>query len=78
MEPCLICKAFEENLSCMWRAPSIHEFPSKNWEGYYAYSSRVGGKFCLLIDVRTLPLLRSGHKNPVVNIPCDLQRIGSW
>jgi hypothetical protein len=59
----------------MSRAPYIYEFPSKNWEGYYAYSSRVGGKFCLLIDVRNLPPLRSGHKNPVVNIPCDLSEV---
>ncbi len=58
------------------RAPYIHEFPSANWEGYYAYS-RVGGKLCLLIDLRTVPLFRSGHKNPVGNIPCDLQRFGS-
>jgi hypothetical protein len=61
----------------MLRAPYIDEFPSKNWEGYYAYSSRVGGKLCLLIIVRTLPPLRSGHKIPVINIPCDLQRFGS-
>jgi hypothetical protein len=32
-------------------------FPLGNWEGYYAYSSRVGRKLCLLIDVRTLPLI---------------------
>jgi hypothetical protein len=23
-------------------------FPPRNWEGYYAYSSRMGGKLCLL------------------------------
>jgi hypothetical protein len=27
-------------------------FLSRNWEGYYAYSSRVGGNLCLLISVR--------------------------
>jgi hypothetical protein len=60
----------------------------KGWEGNYAYSSRVGGKLCLLLkgereimatyrskNPRTL--LRSGHKNPVINIPFDLQRFGS-
>jgi len=46
-------------------------FPPRNWEGYYAYSSRVGGKLCLLIDVRTLPLL-SRHKNPPIHWPPDL------
>ncbi len=30
-------------------------FPPRNWKGYYAYCSRVGGKLCLLISVRTLP-----------------------
>jgi hypothetical protein len=39
---------------------SFIEFPSaRNWEGYYAYSSRVERKLCLLIGVRTLPLMRS-------------------
>ncbi len=37
--------------------------PSTNWEGYYAYSSRIGGKLCLLVVLRTLPLLISRHKN---------------
>jgi hypothetical protein len=35
-------------------------FPPRNWKEYYAYSSRLGGKLCLLKGVRTLPLLRSG------------------
>jgi len=51
-------------------------FPPRNWEGYYAYSSRVGGKLCLLIGVRTLPLL-SRHKNPPIHRPLDLHRFGS-
>jgi hypothetical protein len=25
----------------MWKAPYIHENLSRNWEGYYAYSSTV-------------------------------------
>jgi len=29
-------------------------FPLRNWEGYYAYSSRMRGKLCLLIGVRPL------------------------
>jgi hypothetical protein len=53
-------------------------FPPRNWEWYYAYSSRVGGKLCLLISVRTLPLLRCRHKNPPIHMPCDLHRFGSW
>jgi len=28
---------------------------------------RMGGKLCLLIGVRTLPLLRSRHKSPPTN-----------
>jgi hypothetical protein len=41
-------------------------FTNRNWEGYYAYSSRVVGKIVpiLLIGVRTLTLLRSRHKKP--------------
>jgi hypothetical protein len=46
----------------------------RNWEWYYAYSSRVGRKLCLLISVRTLPLLRCRHKNPLIHMPCDLHR----
>jgi hypothetical protein len=38
-------------------------FPPRNWEAYYAYSSRMGGKLCLLVGGRTLPLLMSRHKN---------------
>ncbi len=30
--------------------------PPRNWEGCYAYSSRMGGKLCLLVGVRTLML----------------------
>jgi len=30
-------------------------FPPRNWKGYYAYSSRIGGKLCLLV----------GGKNPL-------------
>jgi hypothetical protein len=32
-------------------------FPPRNWERYYAYSSRVEGKLCLLIGVRTLSFI---------------------
>ncbi len=38
-------------------------FPLKDWDGYYAYSSKVGRKLCLLIGVRTLPLLNNRHEN---------------
>jgi hypothetical protein len=30
------------------------------------YLSRMGGKLCLLVGVRTLPLFRSRHKNPLI------------
>ncbi len=33
--------------------------------------------YALLIGIRTLPLLRSRHKNPPIHRPCDLQRFGS-
>jgi len=52
-------------------------FPPRNCEGYYAYSSRVGEKLCILIGVRTLPLLRSRQKYPPIHTPCDLHRFGS-
>jgi hypothetical protein len=32
-------------------------FSRRNWEGYYAYSSRIGGKLCLFIGVRTLSFI---------------------
>jgi len=53
-------------------------FPPSNWEGSYAYFSRMGRKLCLLeVGVRTLPLLRSRHKHPPIPKPCDLHRFGS-
>jgi hypothetical protein len=52
-------------------------FPPRNWEGYYANSSRVGGKLYLIIGVKTIPLLRGRHKNPPTYKPCDLHRFGS-
>ncbi len=46
----------------------------------YAYFFEGGsGKLCLFIGVRTFPLLRSSHKNPLIhNNPHDLHRFGSW
>jgi hypothetical protein len=35
------------------------------------------GILCLLIDVRTLPLLRSWHNNPPIHTSHDLWRFGS-
>jgi hypothetical protein len=32
-------------------------FPPRNWEGYYASSSKMGVKLCLRIGVRTLPFI---------------------
>jgi len=47
----------------MWRALYIMNFPPRNWEGYYASSSKMGGKLCLLIGVRTLPFTpHDGHR----------------
>jgi hypothetical protein len=57
-------KALSENLSCTWRAPYIHEFPSYN----------LGGILCLLIGVRTLPLLRSRPEIPPIHMPRDQHR----
>jgi hypothetical protein len=51
--------------------------PPRNWKEYYAYSSMVGEKLCILKGVRTLPLWRSRHKNPPIHTPCDLHRFGS-
>jgi hypothetical protein len=39
------------------------------WEGYYVREimptpQRVGGRLCLLIGIRTLPLSRSRHNIP--------------
>ncbi len=33
-------------------------FIPKNWEGYYSYSSKVGGKKCPFIGVKIVPLSR--------------------
>jgi hypothetical protein len=51
--------------------------PPKNWEGCYASSSRVGGKLCLLVGVRTIPLLKSWHNTPRTHTLHDLSRFGS-
>jgi len=54
-------------------------FPPKLREGYYACSSSVGGKLCLLlVGVRTFPLLRSRHKNPPIYAPHDIHTFSSW
>jgi hypothetical protein len=34
------------------------DFPPRNWEGYYAFSSKMGGKLCLVIGIRTLPFIQ--------------------
>jgi hypothetical protein len=47
-------------------------FPPRSWEGYNA-SLTAGWKLCLLIGLRTLPLLKSRHNNPLVFTHCDLQ-----
>jgi tryptophan-rich sensory protein len=57
-----ICNVCEGHLISM-------NFSPTNCEGYYAYSSRVEGKLCLLIDVSTLSLLRRRHKNPPIHKP---------
>jgi hypothetical protein len=58
-----ICNVCEGHLISM-------NFSPTNWEGYYAYSSRVEGEICLLIDLSTLSLLRMRHKNPRIHKPC--------
>jgi hypothetical protein len=42
--------------------------PPLKKEGYYANSSKVGWKLCLIVGTRSLPLLRCGFKDPP---PCD-------
>ncbi len=67
-----LLKHFQKILSvCRGHLLSM-DFHPRNWERYFAYSSRVGGKLCLLIGVRTLPLLRSRHMNPPIHTPPDL------
>ncbi len=59
-------KALREKICsvCGRHLMSINFLP-RNQEGYhYAYSLRMGEKLCLLVGVRTLPLLRSRHKKP--------------
>jgi hypothetical protein len=42
-----------EKLSCVCGRHLISiNFSPRNWEGYYAYSSRMGRKLCLLIGVK--------------------------
>jgi hypothetical protein len=45
--------------------------PPTKEEGSYAYSLRVRGRICLIIGVRSFPLL-SRHKNHPLLMPCDL------
>jgi hypothetical protein len=48
----------------IYHEPNLRNHDVWEWEGYYAYSSIVGGKLCLLIGVRTFSLLRSRHNIP--------------
>jgi hypothetical protein len=44
-----ICKALEESIYNVFGGHLMSiNFPSRKWEGYYAYSSMVGGKFAFL------------------------------
>ncbi len=45
--------------------PISMNFPPRNWEGSYAYSSRVGGNLCLLLkdERKLMPTCRC--KNPL-------------
>jgi hypothetical protein len=54
---CNVCGGHLIAMNFLWRI----------WEGYYAYSSRVGRKLCLLMDV----------KNPPIHTPHELHRFGS-
>jgi hypothetical protein len=42
--------------------PSIS--PPRNWDGYYAYSSRARGKLCLLLKGERKNMLTYRWKNP--------------
>ncbi len=68
--PKKICNICEGHLTSI-------NFPPRNWEGYHAYLSGLGGKLGLLVHVRTIPLLRSRHKYPPIHKPGDLHRFGS-
>jgi hypothetical protein len=44
-----ICKTFEEKIyNVFGRHLMSINLPPRKWEGYYAYSSMVGGKFAYL------------------------------
>jgi hypothetical protein len=48
----------KKNCSVFGRHFISMNFIPRNWEGYYAYSSKVGGKLCLFIGVKIVPLPR--------------------
>jgi hypothetical protein len=53
---------YRKALGKIYHEPNLCKFDKVyEWEGYYAYTSIVGGKLCLLLGVRTLSLLKSMH-----------------
>jgi len=59
------CKSTRRNfLLYLERHLMAANIPPRKEEGSYTYSLSVGGILCLLIGVRSLPLLRSKCKNP--------------
>jgi hypothetical protein len=61
----------------MWRTPYMHEFPFSKEIGKDIMSTQVWEKKGLFIGVRTLPLLKSRHKNRLIHMLRDLYRFGS-
>jgi hypothetical protein len=55
--------------SCVWRVPYVHECLLEKGEGYYACSSKVRGKLCLLFIGCKIPLVRIGVRTLLLFLP---------
>ncbi len=49
-------------------------FPPKNWEGYFAYSSNGGRKIMPTYRCKNPSAIKVQHKNPPMHLPHDLLR----
>jgi hypothetical protein len=61
----------------MLRAPYIHELPSYKLGGILCLLLKGGREIMPFVGVRTLPLLRSRHKNLSIYTYHDLHSFGS-
>jgi len=66
-----------EKICSVWTAPYIHQFPSYKLGGILCLLLKDEGAIMPTIGVRTLPLLKSRHKDPPIYTPSDLHRFGS-